>query len=171
MLPLVSALSVTTPTYQGHDRVCEDDNIAHVLERGSLSPVASAFVEFDYTAPGSDSDWLSNLDSTIPDGTLELLTLNQVRQKQVTGGLEGALCGQSGQARGLEGARAKRAQRKRKEDGCPRDELVAAGCRGGPNPPPPAARSTCAGYTVQVSGRDSPNPPRGWRGCTCPSPH
>ena len=75
MLPLSKALDIKSPMYQGHDKPCEADDVASVLERGSLSPVADAFFLFDYIS--KDEAWLSHFDFTVPDGTVELITMNQ----------------------------------------------------------------------------------------------
>ena len=77
MLPLLSALGIKSPTYQGHDNPCEPDDVPAVLERGSLSPVADEFFLFDYMMDDDSGGWLSHFDSTVPDGTIELMTMNQ----------------------------------------------------------------------------------------------
>jgi SAM-dependent methyltransferase len=76
-----------------HDMECDDDNIAGVLERGSLDPVGT-YVPFDYMAglsrhttaaevclgaaqESNKGAWLMDVQKSISDESVDLVTINQ----------------------------------------------------------------------------------------------
>jgi FAD/FMN-containing dehydrogenase/SAM-dependent methyltransferase len=102
VLKLRAALGVRGRTFVCHDRECTEDDIPAILERGSLDPVGE-FVAFDYmaglmdagdaaggaggltaeqvcTAAAAEKDpsaWLADVRARIPDGAVDLVSINQ----------------------------------------------------------------------------------------------